>query len=79
MDEVVICGCLGHSSHEVGEFQAIGDRRKPASKTSTLNIGKVGFGLLKELISNIPWESAFDGIEVHEYWSPFKSCVFRAQ
>ena len=64
--EVVIGGCLGHSNHAVAEFQIIGNRRKTASKTSTLDMGRADFGLLKELVSKSPWESTFEGIGVHE-------------
>ena len=73
MGEVVIGGCLGHSGHEVVEFQSVGDRRKTASKTLTLGVGRADFGLLKELVSNAPWESAFGDAGVHECWSLLKS------
>lgn len=29
--------------------------------------------LLKELVRKMPWESAFEGTDVHECWSVFKS------
>jgi len=77
--KVVINSCLGHSDHEVVEFQTVGDRRKTASKTSTLGMRKADFGLLKELVSEVTWESAFEGIWVHECWSLFKSHLLRAQ
>ena len=79
MGKVVIGGCLGHSDHEVVEFQIIGDRRKNASKTSALDKGRADFGLLKKLVSKVPWESAFEGIGVHECWSLFKSHLLRVQ
>jgi len=53
---------VGRSDHKVIELQNVGDRRKPASKTSTLDMGRVDFRLLKELISKVPWESVFEGI-----------------
>ena len=55
------------------------DRSKTASKTLTLNMGRADFRLLKELVSKVPWESAFEGIGVHECWSLFKSHLLRAQ
>ncbi|XP_052628596.1 uncharacterized protein LOC128134646 [Harpia harpyja] len=79
MGEVVIGGWLGHSDHKVVEFQIIGDRRKTASKTSTLDMGRADFRLLRGLVSKVPWESAFEGIGVHECWSLFKSHLLRAQ
>ena len=77
--KVVIGGCLGHSDHDVVEFQIVGDRRKTSSKTSTLDMGRADFGLLKELVSKVPWESAFEDLGVHECWSLFKSHLLRAQ
>jgi len=44
---VVIGGCLGHSDHEVVEFQIVCNRKKTASKTSTLDMGRADFRLLK--------------------------------
>ncbi|PKU42959.1 hypothetical protein llap_6720 [Limosa lapponica baueri] len=78
-DKVMIGGCLGHSGHKVAELQVIGGRRKPVSKTLILDMGRVDFGLLKELVGKVPWESAFEGIEVHECWSLFRSRLLRAQ
>ncbi|GAB0205778.1 hypothetical protein GRJ2_003043400 [Grus japonensis] len=52
--EVVIGGCLGHSDHEVVEFQIVGERRKTTSKTSTLDMERANFGLLKELVCKVP-------------------------
>ena len=37
MGQVVIGGCLGHSDHEVFDFQIVCDRRKTASKTLALD------------------------------------------
>lgn len=51
MDEEVIGGCLGHTDYDVAEFQ-ISDGRKTACKNSI-------FRLLKELVMQVPWESAF--------------------
>lgn len=54
--------CLGHSDHRVLELQIIGDRRKHASKSSTLDMEEAALGLLKEIVGKPPWESAFDCI-----------------
>ena len=77
--EVANGGCLGRSDHEVVEFKIFGDRRKTATKTSTLNMGKADFGLLRELVSQVPWETALEGIGVHQCWSLFKGHLLRAQ
>ena len=79
MGKVAIGDCLCHSDHKVVEFHIIGDRRKTASKPSTLDVGGAEFRLLKELVSKVPWESAFEGIWVHKSWSLFKSHLLRAQ
>lgn len=50
MGTMVIGGCLGHSDHEIVEFQVAGNR----SKTSTLDIGRADFRLTKELLSKVP-------------------------
>ena len=52
--DVVIGGRLGHSDHEVVEFKIYGDRRKSATKTSSLDMGKADFRLLRELVSKVP-------------------------
>ena len=79
MGEVVVGGCLGDSDHEVVEFQIVGNRRKTASKTSTLDMGRKDLGLLKELVNKATLESAFEGIRVHECWSLFNSYLLRVQ
>ena len=35
--------------------------------------------LLKELVSKVPWESAFEGIGVHECWSLIKSHLLKSE
>lgn len=47
MGKVMIGGCLGHSDQEVVEFQIVGKRRKPTSKSLTLDNGKAVFRLLQ--------------------------------
>ena len=79
MGEVATGGCLGHSSHEAVKFQIYGNRRKPASKTSTLDMRRADFRLLRELLSKVPWEKAFEGAGVHQCWSLFKYHLLRAQ
>ena len=44
-------------------------------KTSTLDMGTADFGLLQELVSKVLWESALEGVGVHECWSLFNSHV----
>lgn len=37
------------------------------------------FRLLRELVNNVPWESSFEGVGVHQCWSLFKYNFLRAQ
>lgn len=54
MGEVSVDGHLGHSDQEVVEFKVFGDRRKTATKSSTLDMGKAEFKLFGELVCKIP-------------------------
>lgn len=63
--KVAIGGRLDHSHHQAAEFQVVGDRRKTASKTSTLDLGRADFGLPEELARKGPGETCFS-----RYWAP---------
>lgn len=39
----------------------------------------LAFRLLRELVSKVPWETAFEGTGVHQCWSTFKHCLLKAQ
>jgi len=51
--KVALSGHLGHSNHEVVEFKTFGDRRKTATKTSTLDMERTDFRLLRGLGSKV--------------------------
>lgn len=51
--------------------QLFGNLFDPRSETSPLD--NEGLVLWKKLVHKVPWESAFEGIEVHECWSLFRS------
>ncbi|KAJ7424810.1 hypothetical protein WISP_26561 [Willisornis vidua] len=51
MSEVDIGACLGHSDHENTKFKISVDRRKSASKTSTVDMRRADFRLLRKLIN----------------------------
>ena len=70
--DVAIVGHVGLRDHEVVTFKIFGDRRKTATKSSTLEMGRADSGLLRELVSKVPWETAFKGIGVHQCWSLFR-------
>lgn len=52
--DVAIGGHLGHNDHEIVEFEIFGDRRKTATKTSVLDMGRADFRLPGELVSKVP-------------------------
>ena len=64
--KIEIGGCLGHTDHETVKFKICVDKRKAASKTSTLDMRRANFRLLRELLSKVPWEKAFEGAGVHQ-------------
>lgn len=66
--EVTIGGCCGHSDHEVFQFNIFSDTRKPTSKILILDMERADFKLLRELVSKVPWESAFQGVGIHQFW-----------
>lgn len=43
MSETATCAYLGHSNHEAAEMKIFGDRKKTASRTSTLDIQRADF------------------------------------
>lgn len=71
MDEMVISAHHGNGDHEVVKFKILGDRRKTVTKTSTLNIRRTDFRLLRELVVNIPWETAFEGTGLSTAYSKY--------
>lgn len=64
MAEVVICGSLGHSDHQVLGFQVVVVRK---NCHQNFNSGRADFGLLEEPVHKV--ESAFEGIGVYECWA----------
>ncbi|KAK4806138.1 hypothetical protein QYF61_001061 [Mycteria americana] len=77
--DVMVGGCLGHSDHEMVELKIFSVMRKKDSRVATLDFRRANFKLLGELISRVPWESAFEGLGVHECWSAFKNHLLEAQ
>lgn len=59
MSKVETGGSFDHSSHEVIKFKISIDGKKSASKTSALDMSREDFGLLRGLISKVPWEKVF--------------------
>lgn len=55
MSKVASGVCLGHSGHKAVESKISVDRRKSSSNTSTLDMKRADFRLLRELV-RFPWE-----------------------
>lgn len=63
----MIDGCLGHTEHKAIELDISIDRKKNAIKTSTLDIRRAELRLVRELVSEVSWENAFEDARVHKF------------
>lgn len=79
MSKVATGGHLGHSNHEAIEFKISADSRKSASKSSVPDKRRADFRLLKEFVTEVPWENAFAGAGEYHCWSLIKYHILRAQ
>ncbi|KAF1501108.1 hypothetical protein FQV17_0014956, partial [Megadyptes antipodes antipodes] len=77
--DVVVGGRLGLSDHEMVEFSILGEVRRGASKTATMNFRRADFGLFRTLVERVPWETVLKGKGVQEGWTFFKKEVLKAQ
>ena len=78
MGDVMVGGCVGHSDHEMAEFKIFSVMRKKDGRVATLDFRRANLKLLGELLSRVPWESAFEGLGVHK-WSVFENYLLEAQ
>lgn len=76
MGESALVAIFANSDRELVKFKILDDKRKTASKNSSLDRRRVDFRLLRELVSKIPWETAFESTGVHQRWSLFKHHLF---
>lgn len=53
MSKVEIGSCLGHSNHEAIEFKIPVDRRKSDSKIYTMDLRRIDFRMIRELVSKV--------------------------
>lgn len=60
-------------------FKNLREMGKASSIISTQNFKCVDFGLFKELVGRISWESALEGRETHESCLIFKASLLKAQ
>jgi len=59
--------CLDNSDSEIVAFKIVGVMRKQDSRVAALAFTRANFKLFREPFRRVPWESAFEGIGVHEY------------
>lgn len=78
MGEVAVGGHPGHGKCKAVKYKIFDDRRKIATRTSAMNMERADFRLLRELVSKVPRETAFEGIQGQECWSFFKYYLLRA-
>lgn len=76
---MVVGGLFADRDHEAVEFKISGDRRKTASKASTLDMRTPDLRLLRELASKAPQENTFEDIGVHQCSLLFCHHLLRAQ
>jgi len=77
--DVVARGRLGLSSHEMTECSVLGEVKRGASKTTTMDFQSAVFGLLRTLVERVPSERFLKGKGVQEGWTFFKEAVLKAQ
>lgn len=78
MSEVLTDGHLSHGDHELAEFKISSDRRKTVTRTSTLDMGRTGFRLLRELVSKVSqYHSSLRAkvVQTKGYGKKKKSCL----
>lgn len=74
-----IRNCLRQSNHEVIEFFILGDIRREASKTATLNFQRANLEVFRTLVGRVLWESVLKGKRDQEGWSFLKEEFLEAQ
>ncbi|GAB0178757.1 hypothetical protein GRJ2_000341000 [Grus japonensis] len=77
--DMTVGGCLGRNDHKMVQFKIFGVMRKKISRVATLDFRRAKFKLLEELFGSVPWEPAFEGLEIHESWLAFENHLLKAQ
>ena len=55
---VKLKGSLGCSDHEMVEFKILRTARRAHSKLATLDFRRADFGLFRNLLGRVPWDTA---------------------
>jgi len=76
---VKVKGSLGCSDHEMMEFKIPRAARRAHTKSTTLDLRRADFGLLRDLLGRIPWDKALEGRGAQESWLIFKDHLLQVQ
>jgi len=79
VEAVMVKGSLGCSKHEMVEFRISCGRNRIPSRITTLYFSRANFGLLKQLLGEIPWDRLLEGKRALDSWLAFKDCFSQAQ
>ncbi|GAB0203621.1 hypothetical protein GRJ2_002827700 [Grus japonensis] len=77
--DVKLKGSLGCSDHEMVEFKILRAARRAHSKLTTLDFKRADFGLFRNLLGRLPWDTALEGRGAQDSWLIFKSHLLQAQ
>ena len=58
---VKLKGSLGCSDHEMLEFKILRAARRTHSKLTILDFRRADFGLFRDLLGRVPWDTALEG------------------
>ncbi|KAM9591177.1 uncharacterized protein ACIBXB_006074 isoform 2-T3 [Morphnus guianensis] len=79
VENVKLKGGLGCSDHEMVEFKILRAARRAHSKLATLDFRRADFGLFRDLLGRVPWDTALEGRGAQESWLIFKDHLLQAQ
>uniref|UniRef100_A0A8B9ISU6 Endonuclease/exonuclease/phosphatase domain-containing protein n=1 Tax=Amazona collaria TaxID=241587 RepID=A0A8B9ISU6_9PSIT len=72
-------GSLDCSDHEMVEFEILRTVRRACSKLTALDFKRADFGLFRNLLSKVPWDTALEGRGAQDCWLIFKDDLLQAQ
>ncbi|KAM9653655.1 uncharacterized protein ACIBXB_010484 [Morphnus guianensis] len=76
---VKLKGSLGYSDHEMVEFKILRAVRRAHSKLANLDFRRADFGLFRDLLGRVPWDTALEGRENQKSQLIFKDHLLQAQ
>ena len=76
---VKLKGSLGCSDHEMVEFKILRAVRREHSKLTTLDFRRADFGLFRDLLGRVPWDTALEGRGAQESWLILKGNLLQDQ